>query len=245
MPLIILTVVIQACFIYHVFKTGRPYWWAFVILSFPVVGCVVYYFVEVFPGSREHRAANRAARDLSRTLNPHKALRERIEAVEIAPTVDNRVALACELMRSGRAHEAAEQYREARTGVYANDPELTLGLAQALLADGDLAGARECLDQLQAKHQAFRPAETSLLRARVLEAAGDDSAALEHYERLTESAAGLEAKVRYAQLLKRLGHATQAAAQFQAVIEHARRFNVAHEEELSWVGIARRELSGR
>jgi len=70
MPLIILTFVIQACFIFHVFKTGRPYWWAFVILSVPVAGCIIYYFVEVFPGSREHSAASRAARDLSTALNP-------------------------------------------------------------------------------------------------------------------------------------------------------------------------------
>lgn len=47
-------------------------------------------------------------------------------------------------------------------------------------------------------------------------------AALEHYERLAETAAGLEAKGRNAQLLKRLGHAEQAAEEFQAVIEHAR-----------------------
>jgi hypothetical protein len=47
-------------------------------------------------------------------------------------------------------------------------------------------------------------------------------AALEHYERLAETAAGLEAKGRYAQLLKQLGHAEQAAGEFQAVIEHAR-----------------------
>ena len=66
MPLIILTVIVQGCFIFHVFKTGRPYWWAYVILGFPVLGCVVYYFVEVFPNSREHRAANRAARGLER-----------------------------------------------------------------------------------------------------------------------------------------------------------------------------------
>jgi hypothetical protein len=38
MPLLILTVIIQACFIFHVFKTGRPYWWAYVILGFPVAG---------------------------------------------------------------------------------------------------------------------------------------------------------------------------------------------------------------
>ena len=70
MPLVILTVIVQACFIFHVFKTGRPYWWAYVILGFPVLGCVIYYFVEVFPGSREHYAANRASREIARDPRP-------------------------------------------------------------------------------------------------------------------------------------------------------------------------------
>ena len=63
MPILIaaLTVIIQACFIFHVFKTHRPYWWAFIILSFPVIGCIVYYFIEIFPGSQEARKADKFA----------------------------------------------------------------------------------------------------------------------------------------------------------------------------------------
>src|SRR5689334_16868947 len=106
MPLLILTVIVQACFIFHVFKTGRPYWWAYVILGFPAVGCVIYYFVEVFPGSREHYAANRASRKLAHALDPQKELRRCTEALEISPTVQNRVALAEELLHYGRCEEA-------------------------------------------------------------------------------------------------------------------------------------------
>ena len=29
---------IQLCFAYHALKTGRAYWWLFVIMAFPVVG---------------------------------------------------------------------------------------------------------------------------------------------------------------------------------------------------------------
>jgi len=35
MPIVIVTLIIQACFIFHVFRTGRPYWWAFIIFSGP------------------------------------------------------------------------------------------------------------------------------------------------------------------------------------------------------------------
>jgi hypothetical protein len=43
-----LSLFIQFCFAFHALKTGRPYWWIFVIMAFPVMGCLIYYFVEVF-----------------------------------------------------------------------------------------------------------------------------------------------------------------------------------------------------
>jgi len=243
MPLIILTVIVQACFIFHVFKTGRPYWWAYVILGFPVLGCVIYYFVEVFPGSREHYAANRASREIARALDPGKELRRCMEAVEISPTVQNRVALAEELLRHSRAQEAIQLYREARSGPHAGDPQLAFGLVNAHLGASELAHARTLLDELAQTHASFRPDAVALLRARVLEGLGEYAAALAEYECIAETYVGLEAKVRYGQLLRKLGHHTQAQSVLQDAIAHARRFKIKHEEERAWVEVARRELS--
>jgi hypothetical protein len=243
MPLIILTFIIECCFIYHVFKTGRPAWWAYVILGAPVVGCIAYYFIEIFPGSREHLAASRATRDIARTLNPDKELKRCLEAVEIAPTVENKVALAQEWLRSGRAQEAIDLYREARTGPHANDPDLALGLARAYAAAGDFAQARVITEELRGKHEKFRENDVALLHARALEGLGEDTSALEEYERLAETAVGLEAKIRHGQLLKRLGHETQAQRIFEDALAHAKRYNVKHEEEQAWVRVARKELA--
>jgi hypothetical protein len=64
MPIVgAVVLLIQFCFAYHALKTGRPYWWVFIIMGFPVMGCVIYYFVEVFPGSREQRRAGAYASD--------------------------------------------------------------------------------------------------------------------------------------------------------------------------------------
>jgi hypothetical protein len=243
MPLIILTFIIQCCFVYHVFKTGRPAWWAYVILGAPVVGCIAYYFLEIFPGSREHLVANRATRDIARALSPGKDLKRCLEAVEIAPTVENKVALAQEWLRSGRAQEAIDLYRETRTGPHANDPDLALGLARAYAAAGDFAQARVITEELRAKHGKFRENDVALLHARVLEGLGEDTSALGEYERLADTAVGLEAKIRYGQLLRRLGHETQARSVFQDALVHAKRFNVKHEEEQAWVSVARKELA--
>jgi len=243
MPLIILTFIVQCCFVYHVFKTGRPAWWAYVILGAPVIGCIAYYFVEIFPGSREHIAANRATRDIARILNPDKELKRCLEAVEIAPTVVNKVALAQEWLRFGSAQQAIDLYRETRTGPHADDPDLALGLALACAAAGDFAEARSLAEELRAKHGKFRQTDVALLHARALEGSGEDASALDEYERLADTAAGLEGKVRYGQLLKRLGHKTQAQTVFEDVLAHAKRFNVKHEDEQAWVGVARKELA--
>jgi len=243
MPLIVLTFIIQCCFIYHVFKTGRPAWWAFVILSAPVVGCVVYYLVEVFPGSREHHAAHRASRQISRALNPDRELRHCLEAVDVAPTVENKVALAREWLRHEQPHNAIGLYREARTGPHANDADLALGLATAYLAAGDYLEARHLTEWLRTDQPKFREHDVALVYARAMEGLGEETAALDEYEHLAAAAVGLEAKIRHGQLLKRLGYATHARSVFEEALAHARRFNLKHEEEQAWVSVAKKELA--
>src|SRR6266404_2160993 len=101
---------IQFCFAYHALKTGRPYWWVFIIMGFPVMGCVIYYFVEVFPGSREQRRAAKTARAIARVLEPDAELKKRVEDLEICGSVDNKTALAEECMQHQMYPEAIKLY---------------------------------------------------------------------------------------------------------------------------------------
>ena len=89
-----LVFVIQLCFAFHALKTGRPYWWLFVIMAFPVMGCILYYFIEVFPASRESRRVAKAMRAVSRAMDPDRTLNERLADLEACGSVDNRMALA-------------------------------------------------------------------------------------------------------------------------------------------------------
>src|SRR5687768_12897571 len=122
------TLLIQLCFAYHALKTGRASWWLFVIMGFPVIGCVLYYFVEVFPTSRESRKAEKAVRAIARALDPDKGLRERAADFEACGSVENRVLLARECSEQKMYAEAAALYRSCLAGVHADDPELRYGL---------------------------------------------------------------------------------------------------------------------
>lgn len=239
--LIILSVAVQAFFIFHVFRTGRPYWWAYVILAFPLGGSLIYYFVEIFPNSREERKARQAVRGIVRSIQPDAELKRRAEELEICGSMDNKMALAEECEGVGMFGEAARLYRSCLQGAYANDPQLLLRLAGAELMREELKETDTLLQRLEAEHSAFKPMEVKLLRARLLEKT-DTSSALTLYEALVPVFSGLEAKCRYAALLRELGHESQARNMLEEVLQHAKRFNIQHEGELEWVRFARASL---
>jgi hypothetical protein len=242
MPLLILTAIVQLCFVVHAVRTGRPYYWALIILSFPVIGCVAYYFMEVFPNSREHRSARRAAANLARTLKPDAEFKRRLEEVETCGSVDNKTALAEECLRLGFAEEAVRLYQGCLAGPHADDAQVLFGLVRAQFAAEQFPQAAAALTRLRVGRPGFKPEEVRLLHARILEATGRDAEAQREYEELIEVYVGLEAKVRYAQLLRRLGYETQSNALFQGVVDYARRARIAHEAELEWVKVARRGI---
>jgi hypothetical protein len=243
MPVLLaLTAVIQALFVYHVYRSGRPYWWAMVILSFPLVGCMLYYAFEVFPNSREHRSARRTAVQVARAFNPSGELQRRLEALAVCPSVSNRIAAADEFMRCGVFGEAVHLYQEALFGPHSDDPSLLLGLARAQVNNGTFDAARAVLEQLRKIDSRYRPDEAQLLYARTLEGLGESNQALAEYEALAPVYVGLEAKCRYAMLLKQLGFSVQANSVFKEMLEHAKRFRVNMDSERPWIDAARRHV---
>lgn len=245
MPILLaaITIIIQACFIFHVFKTGRPYWWALIILSFPVIGCIVYYFIEIFPGTREARSAGKLAKSLGKKLNADADFRKKVEEVEICGSVDNKAALARECTQRGMHNEAVRLYQNCLQGLYADDPKLMYGLAEALVENSEYAAAREAIDALSTKHADFKTNEVQLLRARTLEGLGEYDAALRVYDELLAVYVGLEARARHGLLLKKLGRDEQARTALDNLLDHARRHNVTHDAEQHWVRLAKKELN--
>jgi hypothetical protein len=158
-----IALLIQLCFAYHALKSGRPYWWIFVIMAFPVMGCVLYYFIEVFPSSRESRSAHKAARAIAKRVDPDKDLRARVADVEACGSVDNRIMLARECMEQRMYPEAAALYRSCLAGVYESDPEIRYCLGAALLQQSKHDEALALAQRLRASHPTFRSVEVGLV----------------------------------------------------------------------------------
>jgi len=238
--LAILMAAIQFSFAFHALRTGRGAKWILIIVLAPVIGCVLYYFVEIFPHSREERTLRRRIRDIARTLNPDGELKQRAEEVAVTASVDNRAALGDECLEKGMFEEAIRLYEGCLEGPYANDARILFACARARFYNGEHRQAEEILARLEKVHPKFRRDEARLLHARVLEALGDTQHALSAYGELRERYVGFEAKYRYALLLKRLHRQAEARELFAFIAANTRRSALESEQE--WVKLARREL---
>jgi hypothetical protein len=239
--LAILMGIIQLSFALHAVKTGRGAMWVTIILVFPAVGCLAYYFIEVFPGTREERKLRRHVHDIAKALNPDGELKRRTEEVQQNASVDNRAALADECLDKGMFEEAIRLYESCLEGAHKNDPRILFSCARAYFYDARHRQAEEILKRLESAHPKFRRDEAQLLHARVLDALGDTAGAIAIYEKLHETYVGFEAKYRYGMLLAREGRAREAAELFNGIVKNARRSALESEQE--WVKLSKSELS--
>ncbi|WP_101925788.1 MULTISPECIES: tetratricopeptide repeat protein [Luteimonas] len=247
-PVLLLSILLQIGCAVHVVRTGRPLYWVFILLIGSYIGVLVYLLAAVLPDLRHSRGANRVVTRVRDRIDPGRHTRAADRSLEIADTLDNRRRLAERKLADGDYAAAEALYRESLRGLYATDPVLMLGLAQVQFHRGEPAAARETLDTLIAANPEFRSHAGHLLYARAVEASGDFDASVEEYEALVQGYPGEEARVRYAQLLKRNGKLDEANALFAETLRRAELAPAYYRrEQREWVDAARSEsaLSSR
>ena len=245
MPILVFaSLLLQVLCAAHVVRTGRSFYWIWIIMGTSFIGVTVYFFLEILPDLRNDPRSRKAARQVLHRFDPERQRRHIKQRLEIADTVDNRRALAEECMRLGDYANAAELYRSMLKGVYTTDASFLLGLAQAQANSADFAAAQATLETLYAANPQFRSNDAELLRARMLEAQGDHAGALTHYETLASSYPGEEARFRYGALLKQSGRFSDARIVFRDMLaraKHAPRYY--RKKERLWLDQAGRELA--
>lgn len=242
--LVVLSLALQIACAVHVVRSGRQLYWIWILLIGSYLGVIVYVIAAVIPDLRNDPRSRQVARKLANTLDPERQRRSITQRLEVADTVDNRRTLAEESMKLGDYANAADLYRSVLKGVYATDANFLLGLAGAQAGLNDFVEASATLDILYTAHPGFRSSDAELLRARALEAVGDHAAALEHYQTLSLSYPGEEARFRYGALLKQQGRFADARNVFGEMLKRAKHAPPYYRrKEKDWLDWARRELA--
>lgn len=231
---------ITVYFAVHAIRTGRGYW-TFILLFFPFVGALVYFFAEYLPDVRRGRGMQTVTRTVARAINPGAEVRRLEDELRLTDTHDRRVELGRAYREAGRLDDAIQMLDGSLVGMYADEPKALWELTRACYDAGRLEDARSALERLRAARALS--ADQQLISARIYEDAGDVPSALREYEAAAAQAAGEEARCRYALLLKRAGRADEAQRLFERIVLHAR-VSPAYfrKSEKEWIDIARREM---
>lgn len=214
--------VLQFLCIVHMIRSGRPYWWTWIILAGSFLGVAAYVFTQVLPDLQNDPRTRNAARAMHKKLDPTRDLRRLRDELTRADTVQNRLKLAGEFMNLGEYAEAEGILRACLKGLHATDADILLAQARAQFGQGKAAETVATLDALIAANPGFKSSDGHLLYARSLEALDRPQDALKEYEALAESYPGEEARVRLAELLRKLGRDADAREVLRKVLERVR-----------------------
>ena len=245
MPLLaLLHLLIGIGLAYHARENGKPDYWMYILIVLPGVGALAYILLEVLPDFAYTRRGRRVTSGLTDIIDPDGEWKRRYEEAMRTDSVDTKRALAEECERKGMWAEAIRLYEMAAQGLFVDDEKLLFPLARAQLGSGDARAAEATLDRMRAAHPDLTHQEAHLLYARALESQGRLAEAAEEYHSLAGYYTGLEARVRYALLLLRMGEPVKAKGLLQEVVQYGNaRKHQLFDIDRDWLKVARANLS--
>ncbi len=228
--------IVQVYFAVHAGKTGR-YGWIFLIIFFPLVGSLVYFFVEYLP-ELQQTAKIRS----SRYINPAKNIKQLQRQIEISDTVQNKIDLAEAYFQSRQYRKSISLLETCLVGAHKNDQHILEGLFYSHFYLGENEEASKYLNDLIDIKGDKLSKELQLAKAKLLENTGNINEALIAYESCFNTA-GEEAKCRYAVLLKKQGDHERAKSMFEEILKNAKLYPKQYKKfHKEWVDIASREI---
>lgn len=156
--------ILQLAFVIHVYRTGRPYWWIFILFSAPIIGGLAYFFIEISPELGTSGGHGFFYRLKPRTWRIAD-LRAEIEETD---TVENRFALAEELTEGEMHEEAHNVAAECLRGVFKDDPHTLTSVAHYKIKLAHFEEALSLLDRVDTKANRRLALQVGLLKGDAL-----------------------------------------------------------------------------
>lgn len=193
-----LHVIIAIFFAVHVVRTGQNNYWLFILLAFPFLGSVVYFFAIYLPNSRLQRGARKLAISAVKSLDPTRDLRDAQAAYDYSPTAQNEIQLAQALFAARQPQKALEHFEASMKGQFANDLDIRWWAAQAAYEAGQPRAALEHLRAIAQTDVNYRAEPVGLLVAKSYASLGDTSMARKSFEFAREHSGSFDVTAEYA-----------------------------------------------
>lgn len=230
---------VQLACVVHVIRSGRPYYWIWIILAFPFIGLGAYLLLEVRPswGKLNWEAI------WWKLKTSQQRIAHRREQLEFAATQKNRFLLAEELAAAGKQNEACEVLAGGLHGAFKDDAETLLRLSQAQLEAGRAAEADATYARIQPDRSSEFQTRYRLLRARLWAALGQRDKAESQFQDSLKSRRSEAPRYFYAEFLLATDRATEGQKILTDILHQYRRgTSVWRYQEREWYYAAKKLL---
>ena len=113
-----LTVALQGYCIYHAYKNSNNYYWYFIIIFLPLLGCAIYLFTQVI----NKKDVSVIREEITSIVNPTKKIKQLQQELTFSNTFQNKINLADVYMDNADYENAILYYQKALEGNFKDDP---------------------------------------------------------------------------------------------------------------------------
>ena len=159
---------LQAFCIYHAYRNNAEQRWYWLILFFPLVGCIIYLYHNFY----NRNTVSTLAQGVKEVVNTNYRIEQLEKNLRFADNITNKTNLADAYVQHGRYADALLLYKDCLSGFMADDPTLRMKALHAgfLAKDYDVAIAYG--NELNSE-KSFKNAEAKISYAWSLYYAGD------------------------------------------------------------------------
>ena len=162
-----LIIALQGFCVYHCYTNRNNYYWIFAIIFLPIIGSILYLFMNVI----RKGDIDRAQEQLVVAFNPTKRIKDLEKRFRFSPTFENQVALADAYFKEQQYEAAIANYSEALKDVFANDFYVLAQLQNAYYKLSDFNTSIEFAERIVGD-QKFKKSKSAFLYGITLEQLG-------------------------------------------------------------------------
>lgn len=192
-PLLIL----QAFCVYHAYKNNSDYKWYWLIIFFPLVGCLIYLYHNFY----NRNTVQTISQGVKEVVNSNYRIEQLEKAVRFNDNLSNKVNLADAYVNAGRFEDAIQLYNDCLSGFMAEDPDLLMKVLHASFLNKDYAAAINYGNAL-VNEKTFRNAEARIAYAWALHLTGKSDEAQSHFQDMNKSFTNYVHRLEYGKFLK-------------------------------------------
>ncbi|MES2278009.1 MAG: tetratricopeptide repeat protein [Bacteroidota bacterium] len=232
-----ITVAIQVLCGIHCLRRGKQ-GWLWIIIFLPMVGSLIYLFMEILPSRRI--SAPRI--DVAGMINPGGKIKKLEENLRFTDTFNNRVLLADAYMAAGQTDRAVEVYESSLTGAFTENEHV---LAQLVIAYYQLERYDDAIKVAGKiyKQPQFARSQAHLFYAMALENSGQMDKAEAEFKAMQGRYSYYEQRYQYGMFLRRAGRDKDAEKVFTTMLEEEAHLSAMERKSArAWCAKARAEL---